>query len=565
MKKIILLAFLLLGINPTFSENSVELLQKIPQNFKPQCYEYYHKLDNPFINENNILNQTYKIKLDKTDDMVFTQNGFILPYKYYSDTVNSYLYDSNIGTTNEKLLDYNKNTFIELNSNTQNQIILTFPETPQKNNFNLVFEYSTDNYSPSFFISDDKIKWNLINRSDLSDFTFKYLKIDFIPNTKEKYLENIKIYELNFQKKSDTVLVKSFYDDFIEVYSKYNCKERDFSTKALSYDEFSINKDTKTIQLDLEQNPKYNLYSFVDIDNDWVADTIDNCKDKYNPDQSDKNGDGVGDKCIDDDNDGIIGYFDNCVYIYNPDQKDINRNGVGDVCEFDKDLDKIFDSIDNCINTPNADQSDKDRDGIGDACDNCTSYNPTQIDANGDGVGDICEQIEQNLKQNDDDKDGIINYKDNCRYVANPDQADEDKDGIGNSCDNCKSIQNPDQLDFNKNNVGDICEDSDDDGIDGLVDNCINVANPDQLDTDNDGVGDVCEDDDYDNILAANDNCPFVYNPDQLDVDNDKIGDKCDTKDDRYIESNSNFFIGLIVLVTIIFFYGIFVMLRKLK
>jgi hypothetical protein len=102
-------------------------------------------------------------------------------------------------------------------------------------------------------------------------------------------LENIKIYELSFPKKGNTYLVKSFFNDNIEIYSTYNCKEKDFVFKPKSYDDFSIDKDTSLMNIKLFDNPKYNVYEKFDYDNDWVEDSIDNCKNYYNPDQKDSN------------------------------------------------------------------------------------------------------------------------------------------------------------------------------------------------------------------------------------------------------------------------------------
>jgi len=85
------------------------------------------------------------------------------------------------------------------------------------------------------------------------------------------------------------------------------------------------------------------------------------------------------------------------------------------------------------------------------------------------------------------------------------------------------------------------------------------------MDDDNNGVWNLCEDKDSDKILFDNDNCPFDYNPEQTDVDNDWIWDKCDEEDNRYIESNSGFFIWLLVAIIIIFWLWIYAMLKKLK
>jgi hypothetical protein len=70
----------------------------------------------------------------------------------------------------------------------------------------------------------------------------------------------------------------------------------------------------------------------------------------------------------DTDGDGVMNESDNCVRIANPDQEDKNGNGIGDACE-DFDKDGVLNALDNCPNTPNRNQKDSDIDGIGDACD----------------------------------------------------------------------------------------------------------------------------------------------------------------------------------------------------
>jgi hypothetical protein len=158
-----------------------------------------------------------------------------------------------------------------------------------------------------------------------------------------------------------------------------------------------------------------------DSDDDKVGDEIDNCPSTTNSDQSDVDGDGIGDVCDDDiDGDGILNDSDNCPETANEDQADMDGDGIGDVCDDDKDGDTILNTDDNCPETANEDQADIDQDGVGDVCDNdkdgddiandsdnCPEIaNNDQFDFDGDGVGDVCDD--------DIDGDGILNADDNC-------------------------------------------------------------------------------------------------------------------------------------------------------
>lgn len=553
-QRIINLCIVLLILLTQVPESSAYELQPLESDFRPECYNYYAKVQPGVM----LKDESYKILIEKDID-VATQDGKVLPIQLYKNS------NSIVPNTNQNfgfLNDWNKKTFIEIDTRTKKEFIIELEAETIPWGYDFNMDIDSKFHNTILYISDDDINYSKVSALNVEDFWFKYFKIVFENDSNTD--EIIKIRELSFKNKSKTYILKSFSNSHIEIFSDYIC-EWEKKITPNPYNEFDIDIETKNLKIPLIKNPKFDVFSWVDTDNDWIDDSQDNCLGIYNPQQKDTNWNGVWDACSDEDDDGIFGIYDNCPSVYNPDQEDINRNGVGFVCEFDSDEDSVPDGIDNCINSSNPEQEDDDNDGIGNVCDNCEYFNPNQFDQNENGQGDVCEKRLENIKNNDSDDDMVIDSEDNCPNVSNPDQEDSDKDGIGNVCDNCVLLQNTEQKDINENGVWDMCEDTDKDNLLWYRDNCMDISNPDQADSDNDGIGDVCEDDDGDGILFLDDNCPYSYNKNQKDRDKDGAGDVCDETDDRVLESNKTFFLFLLAIAAIIFLWGIVTMFQKIN
>jgi endonuclease/exonuclease/phosphatase family metal-dependent hydrolase len=80
----------------------------------------------------------------------------------------------------------------------------------------------------------------------------------------------------------------------------------------------------------------FEFTSITDKDGDGINDDIDNCPNHTNKNQTDLDGDGLGNICDPDmDGDGIFNRNDNCMLVSNLDQKDKDYDGIGNVCDLD--------------------------------------------------------------------------------------------------------------------------------------------------------------------------------------------------------------------------------------
>ncbi|WP_299116060.1 thrombospondin type 3 repeat-containing protein [uncultured Winogradskyella sp.] len=328
-----------------------------------------------------------------------------------------------------------------------------------------------------------------------------------------------------------------------------------------------------------------------DADGDGIPDDTDNCPAIVNTDQSDIDGDNLGDLCDDDiDGDGVLNVDDNCPDTANADQADLDNNGIGEACDeicnlgrasdlpifiIDEQdepqvyISEIFIEDNFIINDINV-SVDITHSWTGDL--RIALVNPAgdfillsdQIGGSGDNYENTVfdDQAptpitggtppysgvfspEQPLSTFNGEFSrgtwllGVVDFADGDGGSFNDwtieicglrDLTDYDGDGVLNEDDNCVLVFNPDQADNDGDGEGDECDpDDDNDGVLDVNDNCQFTANADQANNDGDAEGDVCDDDDdNDGILDVDDNCPFTANTDQADIDFNGIGDVCD-------------------------------------
>ncbi len=430
MKTKFFLVFLLMFFSKTFAEEN-SILNQVTDNFDKGCYEYSWKIDVANLKD-NLLNwkfQTYKVSTNSIQDLRIIQNWYLIPFKILSSESSFINYKNNFWINQIESNDNNRNTYITIDTLDNNEIIYELDKLLLANTFDFNLNYESKQNNIELYISSDWKEYSKVDKSNISDFDIKYIKLKIVCSKDICIREKIKIYELNFVEDRKIVVLNSFYENNLEFYSKFNCTDKKYTSEAKYYDNYWVSSETQILNLDFAKNPNYNLYKIKDFDKDGIEDSFDNCPNNYNPEQIDSDASWKWDACSDKDYDYIIWEKDNCPTIYNPKQEDQDKNGIWDLCESDVDKDWVYDSIDNCLN------------------------------------------------------------------IANPNQEDDDSDRIWNACDNCK----------------------------------------------------------------------LKFNIDQSDVDKDWIWDLCDQKDDRYIESNKWFFIGLLIFITIAFGAGIFFIIKKLK
>lgn len=125
-----------------------------------------------------------------------------------------------------------------------------------------------------------------------------------------------------------------------------NCGQIGYAVPA-GGSSFAAKTSVTISYMDVRRAETIDLPPDDDYDLDGVVNQTDNCPIVPNPDQSDSDGNGIGDACStadgsDRDADGVPDFADNCLWVFNPLQTDafeplpgtssLVRDGIGDIC-----------------------------------------------------------------------------------------------------------------------------------------------------------------------------------------------------------------------------------------
>ena len=199
----------------------------------------------------------------------------------------------------------------------------------------------------------------------------------------------------------------------------------------------------------------------------------------------------------DTDDDGVLDINDNCIHESNPDQSDSDGDGIGDVCDLPGSISGTVIDEATGLGIPNV-QVSASGTGSGNAnTDESGNYTITGL---GNGQYRVYASVSGYLGEyydntNSWDQAAIVNVDLNADtpdidFALAP---DTDLDGVADDVDNCPLVSNADQADMDWDGTGDLCDDDrDGDGFGNAVDNCPFVSNADQADGDGDGYGDLC-------------------------------------------------------------------------
>ncbi|MDH5325951.1 MAG: Ig-like domain-containing protein [Gammaproteobacteria bacterium] len=150
------------------------------------------------------------------------------------------------------------------------------------------------------------------------------------------------------------------------------------------------------------------------------------------------------------DGDGVFNTTDNCIYVPNANQSDIDGDLVGDVCDLDADGDGMPNEFEtqNGLNYLNAADAnlDADTDGLSNLEEYQAGTNVNLVDTDGDTLTDLFEvrnglELGVDDSSADPDLDKLSNFEEQS-LGTNPKKKDTDDDGINDNEDSIPTLNN---------------------------------------------------------------------------------------------------------------------------
>ena len=178
MKKILLFILFFFTFNTSLASNDIlNWLKDIPSNFRPECYEYYKKVNNNFEKW-----KTYYLNINK-NVVLATQNNKILPInlsyqkdRVYDDYTLNFDSKKDLDFDYRSLKDGNKNTYLELtlwlDDLSGKELVLKFDDEVKWFSDIFKFDYNSNYYYTDYYISSDWINYSKVQKQNVTDFSF---------------------------------------------------------------------------------------------------------------------------------------------------------------------------------------------------------------------------------------------------------------------------------------------------------------------------------------------------------------------------------------------------------
>ena len=224
---------------------------------------------------------------------------------------------------------------------------------------------------------------------------------------------------------------------------RYGCVDSDGDGYSNPHENWSVNQGADAFP--------YESTQWNDADDDGFGDNVNGFQGDYCLSEFGTSWQNGNYGCPDDDEDGWSNYEDNCPSITNQNQTDTDGDEIGDVCDPDDDNDGLLDDDDDCpLHDQTTDSNcngitdldeDSDGDGVLNEFDECEGHDD-KIDSDNNGIPDGCDdkaQTETNTTNSTDMNDfDIINQ-------TSPDQPENNSEHQDSD-----STQSSNKLEFGK-------------------------------------------------------------------------------------------------------------------